>query len=51
MIYKNIEKQIEKLRNKLHLEIEKSGIDAIKTLEVSEKLDELIKEYYINEKE
>ena len=47
MIYKDIAKQIDQLRNELHFEIEQSGIDARKTLEVSEKLDELIKEYYI----
>lgn len=47
MIYKDIEKQMENLRNKLHLEIEKSGIDGIKTIEVSEQLDNLIREYYI----
>lgn len=47
MIYKDIEEQIEKLRKKLHTEIEKSGIDSVKTLKVSEELDKLIKKYYI----
>ncbi|MBO5349421.1 MAG: aspartyl-phosphate phosphatase Spo0E family protein [Clostridia bacterium] len=46
MIYKDIEKQLEELRKKLHSEIEKSGIDATKTLKISEQLDELIKKYY-----
>ncbi|MBP3502935.1 MAG: aspartyl-phosphate phosphatase Spo0E family protein [Clostridia bacterium] len=47
MIYRDIEKQMEKLRKSLHTEIEKSGIDAVKTLEISKELDELIKTYYI----
>ena len=48
MIYKDIEKQMEKLRKKLHTEIEKSGIDTEQTLKISEELDKLIKKYYIN---
>ncbi len=49
MIYRDIEKQMEKLRISLHAEIEKSGIDAVKTLKISEELDELIKTYYKKE--
>ena len=49
MIYRDIEKQMEKLRKSLHTEIEKSGIDAVKTLKISEELDELIKTYYKKE--
>lgn len=47
MIYKDIEKQMEKLRKKLHTEIEKSGIDTEQTLKISEELDNLIKKYYL----
>lgn len=47
MIYRDIEKQMENLRKQLHKTIEKSGIDAEKTLKISEELDELIKKYYI----
>lgn len=50
MIYKDIEEKIERLRNELYTEIEKSGIESLQTLKVSEKLDELIRRYYILEK-
>ena len=47
MIYRDIEKQMEKLRKSLHTEIEKSGIDAVKTLKISEELDELYKKRFL----
>lgn len=50
MIYKDIAEEIERLRCKLHFEIERSGIESEKTIEVSEELDNLISDYYIKKK-
>ena len=47
MIYKDISEQIEELRCKLHKELEKSGFDTKKALKISEELDELIENFYI----
>ncbi len=46
MIYKDILKQIESLREKLYLQIEKYGIESNQALKVSEDLDLLIEEFY-----
>ena len=47
MIYKDISEQIEELRCKLHKELEKSGFDTKKALKISEELDELIENFYV----
>ena len=47
MIYKDISEQIEELRCKLHKELEKSGFDTKKALKLSEELDELIENFYV----
>lgn len=46
MIYKDISKQMESLRKKLYLQIEKHGIESNQALRVSEELDFLIEEFY-----
>lgn len=46
MIYKDILKKIEILREKLYLQIEKWGIDSNQALKISEELDLLIEEFY-----
>lgn len=47
MIYKDISEQIEELRCKLHKELEKSGFETKKALKISEELDELIENFYV----
>lgn len=47
MIYKDISKQIEELRCKLHKELEKSEFDTQKVIKISEELDNLIEKFYI----
>jgi len=46
VIYKDIARKIEKMRKKLHKSIEKNGVDSRKTIKISQKLDEIINEYF-----
>lgn len=48
MIYKDIAKNIEKLRKKLYENINKYGIDSKEVKEISVKLDDMINIYYSN---
>ena len=48
MIYKDIAKNIEKLRKKLYENINKYGIDSKEVKEISLKLDDMINIYYCN---
>ncbi len=50
MIYKDVAKNIEKLRKKLHNSIKKNGIDSEITIEISRKLDDAINEYFKRDK-
>lgn len=50
MIYKDISEKIKTLRDKLHKEINKTGIDSEETQKVSAELDAVINEFY-NKKE
>lgn len=50
MMYFDIAREIEELREKLHESITKNGINSSKTMDISEKLNTLINQYHNNEK-
>lgn len=50
MMYCNITREIEELREKLHESITKNGINSSKTMDISEKLNTLINQYHNKEK-
>lgn len=50
MIYLDVAKKIEELREKLHKSIDKNGINAKETQKISGNIDKLVNEYYKEEK-
>lgn len=50
MIYLDVAKKIEELREKLHKSIDKNGINAKETQKISSNIDKLVNEYYKEEK-
>ncbi len=49
MIYLDVAKKIEKLREKLHESINENGINANQTQKISKEIDKLVNEYYEQE--
>lgn len=51
MIYLDVAKKIEKLREKLHRSIDKNGLNANETQRISSEVDKLVNRYYEKERE
>lgn len=50
MIYLDVAKRIEELREKLHKSIDENGINAKETQKISNNIDKLVNEYYKEKK-
>ncbi len=50
MIYLDVAKKIEKLREKLHKSINENGLNSKETQKISKEVDKLVNEYYKQDK-